>query len=203
MNRENRGFAAASFVFLLLSGGVLSLLSLLFGWYDGFGLREALSLGNLLLPAVAGLLLVLRRPKPAALVMTLVLLIVLVLELPEIPRYLGPEGYLATYDEAANYTEYIPREYVTLPILDILVALVFAAAMYLRGRSALILAVLAAGAELAYMVLNIASLAYVTGHPTPFHLIIPLNYALGALFAGLYLRSLGKQTGEIKETEEA
>ena len=196
MDREIRGFAAASLAFLLLSGGVLSLLVLLFGWYESFGLSEALSLSNLLLPAVAGLLLVLRRPRLAALVMTLVLVITLVLELPEIPRFLAPEGYLAAYDEAANHTEYIPREYVVLPILDILVALFFAAALYFRGWPALILAVLAAAAELAYMVLNLASLAYVTGHPTPFHLSIPLNYALGALFAGLYLHSLGKGAAE-------
>lgn len=85
MENEKHGYAVAAFVFLLLYGGVFSLLVLLFGWYDSFSLNELLTLGYLLLPAVAGLFLVLRKPKVAAALLTLTLIGTLVMELPEIP----------------------------------------------------------------------------------------------------------------------
>ena len=46
------------------------------------------------------------------------------------------------------------------------------------------------------MVEQIASIAYITGHPTGFNVFFPLNFALGALFAGLYLFSLRKRERE-------
>ena len=46
------------------------------------------------------------------------------------------------------------------------------------------------------MVAQIASIAYITGHPTGFNVFFPLNFALGALFAGLYLFSLRKRERE-------
>ena len=198
MENEKHGYAVAAFVFLLLYGGIFSLLVLLFGGYDSFGMGEVLALGYLLLPAVSGLFLMLRKPRIAAVLMTLVLVLTLVQEIPEILRYLEPNGYLATFDEATGYTEYIPRQFAVLPILSILAALSFAGALYLRGWPAMVLAVLAAVAELAYMVLQIMSMAYVTGHPTPLNVMFSFNYAMGAIFAGLYLFSLGgnnKTTG--------
>lgn len=82
---------------------------------------------------------------------------------------------------------------MVLPILSILAAAFFAAALYFRGWPAMVLAVLAAGLELAYMVLQIMSTAYVTGHPTPLNVMFPFNYAMGALFAGLWLFTLRKK----------
>ncbi len=68
----------------------------------------------------------------------------------------------------------------------------FAAALYLRGWPALTLALLSAAAELAYMNRSLAAMDYVTGHPGP-NALFPIGLALGALFAGLYLRSLGSR----------
>lgn len=199
MDQGKRGYAVMSFVFLLLYGGTYGLLLLLFGGPVSFSPKEVLGLVFLLLPAVAALFLMLRRHKAAAVLMTLALVWTLIGQVPEIPRYLEPNGYLATYNEAIGYTEYIPRGYVVLPILNILAAACFSAALYLRGRPALILALLSALAEQAYMVLNMAATAYVTGHPTPFFVFFPFNYAMGALFAGLYLYSLRRKSQSKKD----
>lgn len=192
MKNEKNGYAILSGVFLLLP---FVLLLMFFVLYRNL-LAEASFLlyaaARVILPALAGIFLILRRPRAAAVVMTLVAVLVLLLELPEFPRYLEPNGYLATYDEASGYTEYIPRQFVVLPILSILAALCFAAALYLRGRPAMLLAVLAAAVELVYMNRQLASVSYVTGHPGP-NALFPFDYAIAAFFAGLYLRSLKKQ----------
>lgn len=202
MDRENRGFAAAAGLLLLLPFVLFLQFFLMFR-----GLLAELSFllyaaERIFLPGLAGFFLLLRKPRAAAIVMTLAALCVLVLEIPEIPRYLGPNGYPAAFDEQSGYAEWIPRAFVVVPILDILGAVFFAAALYLRGRSALALALLSAAAELGYMNRSLAAMNYVTGHPGP-NALFPIGLALGALFAGLYLRSLGKQTAEVKETEEA
>ena len=108
-------------------------------------------------------------------------------------------GYLATYDEYSGYAEYIPRGFVAVPILSILAALLFAAALYLRGKAALVVALLSALAELAYLNLRFAAMAYVTGHPGP-DALFPLQLALAALFTGLYLKK--KKKAPAGETEE-
>lgn len=201
MGQEKRGFAVAAGLLLLLP---LVLFLQFFLMFRGMLAELSFLLyaaERILLPGLAGFFLLLRKPRAAAIVMTLAALCVLLTEVPEIPRCLGPEGYLATYDEAASYTEYIPRAFVVVPILDVLGAVFFAAALYLRGRPALALALLSAAAELGYMNRSLAAMNYVAGHPGP-NALFPIGLALGALFAGLYLRSLGKQTAEAKETEE-
>ena len=189
----NGGHAVLAGIFLLLYGLPYMLLGLL--WYRLFFLEAPLQMCSFLLPALAGLFLLLRKPRIAVILMTLAAVIVLAGELPEIPRYLEPEGYLATYDESIGYTEYIPRQFVAVPILHILTFLLFAAALYLRGKPAEILSFCAAAAALLYMNQQLASTAYVTGHPTPLNLL-PFFYAVGAIFAGLWRRSL-KKTSDI------
>ncbi len=202
MPDEKHGFAVAAGIFLLLP------LALILRFFDLF--RSLLTDPDFLLylalkvflPGLAGIFLILRKPKLAALAMTLVALGVLLTELPEIPRYLEPNGYLVTYDEYSGYTEYAPRAFIVVPILSILAALLFAAALYLRGIPALVLAVLSALAELAYVNRWFAGMAYVTGHPGP-NALIPFQLALAALFAGLYLNSLKKApAGEAEDKDE-
>lgn len=191
MPGEKSGFAVAAGIFLLLP---LALVLLYFSLFRSL-LTDPDTLlyfaMHAFLPGLAGIFLILRKPKLAALVMTLAALGVLLTELPEVPRFLAPMGYLATYDEYSGYAEYIPRGFVAVPILSILAALLFAAALYLRGKAALVVALLSALAELAYLNLRFAAMAYVTGHPGP-DALFPLQLALAALFTGLYLNSLKK-----------
>lgn len=188
MRYEKKGYAIVSGIFLLLP------LALVLRYFYMFRvlLSDPGSLlffaGSVFLPGLVGVFLLLRKPGLAAAAMSLVAVAVLLMELPQIPRYLEPNGYLATYDEASGYTEYIPRQFVVVPTLDILGALLFAAALWLRGKAALILALLSALAELAYLICMFASSGYVTGHLGP-NALFPLQLALAAVFAGLWLLS--------------
>ena len=189
-NREARVYAVLAGVFLLLYGLISAFL--MRGFFAALTLESFLTWMRYLLPGLAGLFLILRKPKVAAILMALAAVAVLLQELPEIPRYLEPNGYLANPNEEIEFAEYIPVKYVILPILSILTALCFAAALFLRGWPSLLLSLCAAAAELVYMVEQIASVAYVTGHPTPFNIFFPFNYAMGAIFAGLYMKTLTK-----------
>lgn len=193
-NKGTYALAVPAGIFLLLYG-LISVICML-GFFATPVLETFLDWTRYLLPGLAGLFLILRKPRAAAILMALAAAAVLLRELPEIPRYLEPNGYLANPWVKIEYAEYIPRKYVILPILSILAALCFAAALFLRGWPSLLLSLCAAAAELAYMVEQIASIAYVTGHPTGFNVFFPLNFALGALFAGLYLFSLRKRERE-------
>lgn len=197
MSYEKKGFAVAAGIFLLLP---LALVLLYFSFFRYF-LTDPDFLPffavSVFLPGLAGVFLLLRKPGLAAAAMTLVAVALLLLELPEIPRYLEPNGYLATYDEASGYTEYIPRQFVIVPILDILGALLFAAALWLRGKAALVLALLSALAELAYLICMFARSSYVTGHLGP-NALFPLQLALAAVFAGIWLLSRKKAPAEEK-----
>ena len=190
MKNEKRGFAVASGVALLLYGALLGAAALIFSFLGPFSLGSALAVSYYLLPAIAGIFLIRQECKPAAILMTLTAVAILLLEIPEIPQYLAPEGFLVDTNAATGVSEYLPRSFVALPILQILAVAFFAVGLWLRGWGALVLTALAAGAELASMGLRLASFRYVSGEPTAVDLVFPAFFALGAILAGLYLFSL-------------
>jgi len=156
------------------------------------GLRDWPVLCHLLLPAAAGVLMILRKPKIAAVLMPLLAIMTIIGAVPQLREFLETGQYCATYDETTGHAEYIPMRFIVLPVLSIATSVFFAVMLYTRGRISLLLAVLIAAGEAAHTVFEFQAMGYVTGHPTPFNLMLPFNYIASALCAGSYLLSLGR-----------
>ena len=109
-NKGTYALAVPAGIFLLLYG-LISVICML-GFFATPVLETFLDWTRYLLPALAGLFLILRKPRAAAILMVLAAAAVLLRELPEIPRYLEPNGYLANPWVKIEYAEYIPRKYV-------------------------------------------------------------------------------------------
>ena len=196
MKTANKAWTALAGVFLILYSLPLALI---FGGNTiriisdgGWEMREFLSALFYLLFPVSGLFLILQKPKAAAVLMTVAALLAMISYLPTIPDYLRE-----TIVEHGDHPTYIPRLYVLLPIVSCLVPTLFALALHLRGRVALILALLAAVAEGAETVLIFGQAGYTMGHPTPLNVLMPFNFILAAIFAGIYRMSCGS----LKESE--
>lgn len=200
--REYKGLAITAGVFLIL----YALPYLFFGpmrsIVSGFEQITAENLSTLIYSLafpLAGLFLILRKPKIAAVFVVLAAASAAVWNFPTIPDFSG-EGYILREGE---YETLIPRFYVLVPILEFAVPLFLAAALFLRGRAALALALLAAAAEVTDMVLTFGLTAYFPGHPTPLNVVLPFNFIHGAVFAGIFLLCLGrKQAGDEKQTQK-
>lgn len=200
MRKEIKGFAVTAGIFLIL----YALPYLFFGPLGFFsGVKQvtledfSILIYSLLFP-LAGLFLILRKPKIAAVLVVLASAAVAASVFSTIPNLLRE-----VYVEHGDHETFVPRFYVLVPILEFTVPLLLAVALFLRGRGALILALLAAAAEVAYTVLTFNMMSYITGHPSPFNIIMPFNFIMTAIFAGFYLLSLGrKQAGEGEEETE-
>ena len=171
---------------LLFGGGFLE--ALFAGELEA---REVLSaLFYLLFPA-AGVFLILRKPKTAAVLMFAAALATAATSLPDVPNYLHE-----TIMDRGEYPVYIPRFYVLLPFVSVLVPLLLALALRLRGWTALLLALLSAAAEVIETVLVFGRMGYITGHPSPLNVMLPFNFIMAAIFAGIYLLALGRGDGK-------
>jgi hypothetical protein len=192
MKEENKTAAVMAGVFLILY--VLPFVIFLpMNLREGaVGLRDWPVLCHLLLPAAAGVLMILRKPKIAAVLMSLLAIMTIIGAVPQLREFLETGQYCATYDETTGHAEYIPMRFIVLPVLSIATSVFFAVMLYTRGRISLLLAVLIAAGEAAHTVCEFSAMSYVTGHPTPFNLMLPFNYIASALCAGSYLLSLGR-----------
>ncbi len=192
MKEENKTAAVMAGVFLILY--VLPFVIFLpMNLSEGaVGLRDWPVLCQLLLPAAAGVLMILRKPKIAAVLMSLLAIMTIIGAVPQLREFLETGQYCATYDETTGHAEYIPMRFIVLPVLSIATSVFFAVMLYTRGRISLLLAVLIAAGEAAHTVFEFQAMGYVTGHPTPFNLMLPFNYIASALCAGSYLLSLGR-----------
>ncbi len=192
MKEENKTAAIWAGVFLILY-------MLPFALFLPMNLRDRpldggvwLMLGQVLIPVVSGLFLILRKPVFSAILMTVLAIVTMISAVPQLREFLETGQYCATYDETIGYAEYLPMRFIVLPVLSIATSFLFAAMLYTRGWISLLLAILIAAAEIAYAVFELQSMGYVTGHPTPFNLMLPFNYIASALCTGLYLLSLGR-----------
>ena len=191
MKSENKTAAILAGIFLLLYAlpyffsalGEFSSGNL---WEDG----NWLLLGDLVLLPLAGLFLILRKPKIAAVLMTATVLAALIRSLPALPEYLKAENGLIAVEEFGDHIVHMPAYLGLTPLLLLLAELLLAVTLYTRGPAALILSVLASVSMLASTVLQFQMMFYMTGHPSPLSLIIPFNFVIAAIGAGVYLLSL-------------
>lgn len=185
MKKEKKVFAVLAGVFLLLYSALPFLFYVLcfqFSW------ERLPSLVWAVLITVTALLLILCRVRKAAVTMGFAVIACWLMNLPEIPKYFGPQGYQANYDPVSGYAEYIPSQYVLVPILGILAMALFGAALWLRGWAPFGMMLAAGAAEYGEMALSIKRIGYITGHPWPGNLV-PIFFSISAIFAGLYLLS--------------
>jgi len=195
MKNKSNKYAVLAGVFLLL----YSLPNLLIhteGLLSGYPLEisELPQLGYIVTLPLAALFLILRKPRYVAVCMTISAVLAMLIYLPDIPRYL--------HDVPDYLSPDIPPLYALLPVLYALEMILFALALYLRGKGALLVALLVAVTDLAAAKLQFAAFAYVTGHPSPLNLLLPFNFILAAIFTGLYLLSPEKHAsprGDISE----
>lgn len=200
--REYKGLAITAGIFLIL----YALPYLFFGPMRnivyGFGQITTENLPTLIYSLAfppAGLFLILRKPKIAAVFVVLAAVSAAVMYFPTIRDFFG-DGLIVEYGE---YETLVPRFYVLVPILEFAAPLLLASALFLRGCAALALALLAAAAEVTDMVLTFGLTRYYPGHPTPLTVMIPFNFIMAAVFAGIYLLRLGgKQAGDQKQTQK-
>ena len=190
MKEENKTAAVLAGVFLLFYAlpyffSALDALSSGSLWEDG----NWLLLGNLIPLPLAGLFLILRKPKIAAILMTATVLAALIRSLPVLPEYLKAENGMIAVEEFGNHIVHMPAYLGLTPLLLLLAELLLAATLYTRGPAALILSVLASVSMLAMTALEFQMMFYMTGHPSPLSLIIPLNFVIAAVSAGIYLLS--------------
>ncbi len=185
MKEEKKVFAVLAGVFLLLYTVVLFLEYLLL---FQFSLEELPSLAWAVLLIVTALLLILCRVRKAAVTMGFAVLACWLMNLQEISKYFGPQGYQAYYDPASGYAEYIPGQYVLVPVLTILAMSLFGAALWLRGWVPFGMMLAAGVAGFAGMVLQVMSFGYVEGHPW-LGSFYPILFSISTIFAGLYLLS--------------
>ena len=190
MKEENKTAAVLAGVFLLFYAlpyffSALDALSSGSLWEDG----NLLLLGNLIPLPLAGLFLILCKPKTAAVLMTATVLAALIPNLPVLPEYLKAENGMISVEEFGNHIVHMPAYLGLTPLLLLLAELLLAVTLYTRGPAALILSVLASLSMLALTALEFQMMFYMTGHPSPLSLIIPLNFVIAAISAGLYLLS--------------
>lgn len=190
MKEENKTAAVLAGVFLLLYAlpyffSALDTLSSGSLWEDG----NWLLLGNLVLLPLAGLFLILRKPRIAAILMTATVLAALIRSLPSLPEYLKAENGMIAVEEFENHIVHMPAYLGLTPLVLLLAEMLFAVTLYTRGPAALILSVLASLSMLALTALEFQMMFYMTGHPSPLSLIIPLNFVIAAISAGVYLLS--------------
>ena len=156
MKEENKTAAVMAGVFLILY--VLPFVMFLpMNLREGaVGLRDWPVLCHLLLPAAAGVLMILRKPKIAAVLMPLLAIMTIIGAVPQLREFLETGQYCATYDETTGHAEYIPMRFIVLPVLSIATSVFFAVMLYTRGRISLLLAVLIAAGEAAHTVFESA-----------------------------------------------
>ena len=188
MKEENKTAAVLAGVFLLFYAlpyffSALDALSSGSLWEDG----NWLLLGNLIPLPLAGLFLILRKPKIAAILMTATVLAALIRSLPVLPEYLKAENGMIAVEEFGNHIVHMPAYLGLMPLLLVLAELLLAITLYVRGPVALIIALLASVSMVASTVLQLQMFYYITGHPTPFIFIIPLNFVIAAIGAGCWL----------------
>ena len=190
MKEENKTAAVLAGVFLLFYA-LPYFFSALDALSSGSLLADGnwLHLGNLILLPLAGLFLILRKPKIAAALMTATVLAALIRSLPALPEYLKAENGMIAVEEFGNHIVHMPAYLGLTPLLLLLAELLLTVTLYTRGPAALILSVLASLSMLALTALEFQMMFYMTGHPSPLSLIIPLNFVIAAISAGVYLLS--------------
>lgn len=146
-----------------------------------------LILGEAFLMPLAALFLILRRPKIAAGLMTVVSLAILISVIPELPEYLQAENGMISVEEFGGHIVQMPAFLGLMPLLFILAELLLTVILYFRGPAALVISLLASGSMIASTVLQLQMSFYLTGHPTPLTFIIPLNFVIAAICAGCWL----------------
>ena len=188
MKEENKAAAVLSGVFLVLYA-LPYFFSMLPDLSSGelWESRNWLILGEAVLTPLAGLFLILRRPKIAAILMTAAVLAALIRTLPALPEYLKAEDSMISAEEFGNHIVHMPAYLGLMPLLLVLAELLLAITLYVRGPVALIIALLASVSMVASTVLQLQMFYYITGHPTPFIFIIPLNFVIAAIGAGCWL----------------
>ena len=139
-------------------------------------MRPAFSLCVLL----AGVFLIVGQPKRAAVSMTLACLFLLLSSL----------FANAASSSLVDEHDTVPKGIALATTILLLAPYpLFAAALWLRGRTACTLSLLSALAQAAGLVMTFISMGYVTGHPSPVNLL-PIFWVIGAIAAGRYLSSL-------------
>ncbi len=187
MNEKRRGLAVLAGIFLIFYA--LPYLLLLSRVSVG-DLRQDgnwLVLGKSILMLPAGVLLAAHRPKLAAPLMTAAVLASVLSALPEISIYLNAEDGMIAVEEFENHVVRMPAYLGLTFLLAPLAELFFAVALFLRGRAALIAAILAAGSMFVSTRLELRMCRYLTGHPSPLTLLLPACFILASLLAGLCL----------------
>ena len=112
-------------------------------------------------------------------------------------------GYPWTLDyEAAFGTLHSPAPWycVLYPVLVSLAVVLHAAALYFRGRKALIFAIASAAAEIAGTVFHFKLMDHMVGHPSGFALLIPAAFVIAALFTGVF-SCIGNRGSPAEKTE--
>ena len=140
----------------------------------------------LLLPAT-GLFLFLRRPKIAAVLMTMLAAVALFCYAVEIVRYLAETPPNAAAAQHAVGGHFPPR-YFVIPLLELTAALLIALQFYMRGLASLFVPLFVAAAVIAAAHFTLEQFAYVSGgHPSPLNYLLPSGFILASLLIGLYM----------------
>ena len=95
------------------------------------------------------------------------------------------------------YTRYdysIPDIYTLIPVLIWLSILFYAIVLISNGHTSWIPAVFSACTQIAAMILQFKLFKYITGHPSPLNVIIPLEFIISVLLAAKYVSTLERHT---------
>ena len=142
-----------------------------------------------LLVLSAGLLLICRKPKLAAALMSAFVLVSFFTSLSEIAKgFQSIEGGML-YAEEGGHPIQIPAYLVLTQPLLLLAELLLAVMLYTRGKTAWLLSWIAAASMLASTVFQFLLFGYFTGHPTPLNLYFPLAFIIAAISAGCSLQA--------------
>ena len=195
MNEENKTAAVLAGVFLILYALPFILFSLLPSLSSGklWEIEDWLSLGNSVLIPLAGLFLILRRPKVAAALIAITALAHLVAVFPELVDVIKSEDGSITAIENGDHPVQMPAYLGLTTLLLVLAELLLALTLFVRGPGALILALFAVASMIGSTVLQFQMFYYITGHPSPFNLLLPLNFIVAAIAAGCYLLPRGAE----------
>lgn len=194
MKARNRTAAVLSGIFLIFYAApyffsALDALSSGSLWENG----NWLLLGDLVLLPLAGLFLILLKPKIAAVLMAATVLAALVRALPALPEYLKAENGMIAVEEFGNHIVQMPAYLGLMPLLLLLAELLLTVALCVRGPAALVLSLLASVSMIVSTVLQLQMFFYLTGHPSPLLFVIPLNFVIAAISAGCWLLSLDRK----------
>ncbi len=88
----------------------------------------------------------------------------------------------------------IPDIYTLIPVLIWLSILFYAIVLFSNGHTAWIPAAISACSQIAAMILQFNEFQYITGHPSPFNLIIPAEFVISVMLAAGYVSTLERHT---------